>query len=122
MSASLYEAVVLFAPVEWARAGTDLSRPPFLVWRFVSGHDGEADRIAAIVTSFPTDIEWCAYHEGRNWVIEPKSLRDFREQGGYRVDVEASAAFARLNPALIERMHANAEVVALELRRIAIPH
>jgi hypothetical protein len=122
MRTALYEAVALFAPIEWARSGTIEKRPPFVAWRFVAGHEGDADKIIQIVGAFSGEIEWCAYHEGRNWVIEPKQVRDFRERGDFRTDVDASDAFAAANSALVERMHADADALAEELRRIIQPN
>jgi hypothetical protein len=122
MRTALYEAVALFGPMEWARSGTTERRPPFVAWRFAPGHESDADRIVQLVGAFSGDVEWCAYHEGRNWVIEPKRVRDFRESGDFRTDVDAADAFTAANPGLVERMHADAEVLAQELRRVIQPN
>lgn len=98
------EILQIFGELAWAKCGDinsqedNLKYPPVIVWRFKESQPGLELTIKKAVESFKGNVEWEILFTSRNWVIYPKWVREFQEQRGYRVDVEALSALANEEP------------------------
>ncbi len=95
--------------IEWGSCSSfrdkeQLKFPPTMVWRFdpkkmsseqIKNAEG---RIIAAVKDFKGNVEWSIYFGGRNWVLMPTRVKEFHDEGKYRVDVEADLDFAEQYP------------------------
>ena len=98
-----------YGDLEWFRCKgygevEQLKYPPFMVWRFDPKKmtseqiKNTEEKILAAVKDFKGNVNWVLYLGGRNWVLMPEKVKEFNDEGKYRVDVEAHSAFAEQYP------------------------
>jgi hypothetical protein len=101
----IIDVIRQFGALEWGRwsplvEGREekLAQPPVIIWRYKDHNETLERLIEEAVHSFKGNVEWEMRRPGRNWVIAPVHVREFYQQGGFRVDVEAHKALADQDP------------------------
>lgn len=93
-----------FGELDWARWGNinneeeQLRFPPVIVWRFKTPRTSLDNNIVKAVETFQGKINWIIFYSGKNWVLEPERVRLFIAEGNYKVDSQALADMAELEP------------------------
>ena len=95
----------------------DLKHPPVIVWRYKEPNPKIEQAIVDAVNSFPGSVDWEIRFSGRNWIIAPRRVREFRETRDFRIDVEALRVLADEEPKLGEMANKDIPRLAEHIRK-----
>lgn len=112
-----------FGELGWSRGSVvikkeeDLKHPPVIAWRYKEPNPKIEQAIVDAVNSFPGSVDWEIRFCGRNWVIAPRRVREFRETREFKVDIEALRTLANEEPKLGEMANKDISRLAEHIRK-----
>lgn len=120
---AILNVIKCFGELGWSRGSIaikkeeDLKYPPVIAWRYKEQNPKIEQAIVDAVNSFPGSVDWEIRFCGRNWVIAPRKVREFRETHEFKVDVEAWQALANEEPKIGEMANKDIPQLAKHIKK-----